>query len=323
MIAPSPTMHAPSSRAEWLEIRRRFFTASDSPALLGVHPYRTLFDVWCEKTGRLDSDADDDAPQLERGRLMEPIAIAKLRKARPAWTVEANEIGAGGCIIVDESSRMAATLDTFVIDPERGRGTVQIKSVEPFAFRRSWAAEGEPQPPIHVAVQTTTEAHLARLPWAAAAALVVGHGIDLHVLDVPLVPALVTRLEDAVGEFWRLVETDTPPAPLDYDRDGDLLRKFGPAGEKGLVRDFHDDAEFCAAAHRYRELTKAKRAAEKEHYRLGNVLRDRMGEAEVGLVDGLRITLKLRNRPGFTVPPKSGRELSVRDRKHQEDNDDE
>ncbi|GIV50913.1 MAG: hypothetical protein KatS3mg038_1434 [Candidatus Kapaibacterium sp.] len=54
--------------------RRSFLGASDAPAILGLSPWRTAYEVWAEKTGRIDSWSGNAATSA--GQLLEPAVLA-------------------------------------------------------------------------------------------------------------------------------------------------------------------------------------------------------------------------------------------------------
>lgn len=69
---------SPRLSAEQLTDRSRGIGASDLPAIAGVDPYRTPFEVYLEKIGELDPDAlIDDATRdrFERGHRLEDVAL--------------------------------------------------------------------------------------------------------------------------------------------------------------------------------------------------------------------------------------------------------
>ncbi|HNU11725.1 MAG TPA: YqaJ viral recombinase family protein, partial [Rubrivivax sp.] len=67
--------------------RASYIGGSDAGVILGVHPHRTLVDLWLEKVGRKVETVDDvrRSQVLARGRRLEPViidmAITKLRDA--------------------------------------------------------------------------------------------------------------------------------------------------------------------------------------------------------------------------------------------------
>ncbi|GIV52679.1 MAG: hypothetical protein KatS3mg038_3200 [Candidatus Kapaibacterium sp.] len=54
--------------------RRSFLGASDAPAVLGLSPWRSAWEVWAEKTGRIDSWSGNAATSA--GQLLEPAVLA-------------------------------------------------------------------------------------------------------------------------------------------------------------------------------------------------------------------------------------------------------
>lgn len=74
---------------EWLERRRSGIGGSDVAAILGLSPYGGPFDVWLEKTGQKQADADDtegETKQKNRGNILEP-AVASWYAAELECTV--------------------------------------------------------------------------------------------------------------------------------------------------------------------------------------------------------------------------------------------
>ena len=212
------------ARDEWLALRKQDVTASVAGALFGVHPYNTPWRIWARACGFV-LDNETESAAMRRGRLLEPVALQLLREQhcataeRPGWQTQK-----AGTYFRDPVSRLGATPDAYAIDPEReGFGVIQVKSVEQSVFRRKWRNEaGEVEPPVWIALQALIEAELTGASWACVAALTVGFGVDLAVIDVPLDPGVIARLRERVAEFWRCVETKQPP-PIDYERDGEAV----------------------------------------------------------------------------------------------------
>lgn len=59
--------------SEWLELRKKSITATDIATIMGVNPYKTPYQLWQEKLGLKESDAENDA--MRRGKSLEPIAL--------------------------------------------------------------------------------------------------------------------------------------------------------------------------------------------------------------------------------------------------------
>ena len=60
------------SREEWLELRKRGIGGSDASVIMGKNPYRSILQLWEEKTGKAPiTEAGNEAAYW--GNVMEPI----------------------------------------------------------------------------------------------------------------------------------------------------------------------------------------------------------------------------------------------------------
>jgi hypothetical protein len=200
-------------------------TASIAGALLGVHPYATPNATYFLKAGIIATDPEE-TPPMRRGRLLEPVAVRLLREEKPDWKIEVPR-----AYYRDPELRLGATPDVFATN-EAGFGVIQIKSVEPSRFRRTWFAGDAIEPPTYSIVQANIEAFMTGASWAAVAALVVGFGIDLHIVPIPIHAGIIDRIKAEVAVFWRRVER-REPYPFDYAHDGDLIARLFERSEPG------------------------------------------------------------------------------------------
>lgn len=293
-------------RDEWLALRRHDVTASVAGALLGIHPFTSRYRLWMEKAGRL-AEAEEETAAMLRGRVLEAPALELLKLERPRWKITRPDV-----YLRDPSARMGATPDAYAVDPKRkGFGVVQVKSVEKSVFRRKWLDEaGEVEPPLWIAVQAIQEAHLAGASWACVIAFVVGFGLDLHVIDVPMHGGIVRRLREQTEAFWRSIEAGEAPDP-DYGRDGALLAGIY-ADDNGREIDLSRDNRMPELL-REREELMARIASDKA--RLSEIeaeVVDKLGDHERAFLPGWTLTRKLTRRKGFYVDPVAYRRLSIR-----------
>lgn len=222
-----------TDRAAWLERRKPDVTASVAAALFGAnaHPYMTSYELWARKSG-LVSEPTAESPAMRRGRLLEPVAIEMLREERPSWTVEAAKL-----YFSETASRVGATPDVFATRPDiAGVGVVQLKTVGNFAFKKGWQnVNGEVEVPLWIVIQTAIEAALTGATWAAIAAMTLGDGgLELHIEDVPIKPALIVKVRELAADFWRRV-AESDPYPVDYGRDADLIFKMYRDDDGGSI----------------------------------------------------------------------------------------
>jgi putative phage-type endonuclease len=295
-----------ADRRQWLELRKKDVTASDAAALLGVHPFKTGYALWAEKTGLVAPD-HELTPAMERGIIAETIAIERMPKIRSNWSFEKPN-----SYYRDAAARLGATPDLFATDPERaGFGIVEIKSVESGIFRAEWQKDGEIEPPLYAAVQTMIQMELCGASWGNVAAIVFSHGIELHLVEIPFHAPLIARVRAAVDDFWKMIEEGKTPEP-DYGLDAGLIAEiFGDPID--IEIDLTADnslpvtvAEYRALGREIAELTQKRdrRRAEILH-RLGNAARARIA--------GGTITAKSTKRKGYVVEPSTVRTIRYRE----------
>jgi len=304
-------------RAAWLERRQADVTASAIGALLGVHDYATPLSLYMLKAGLIAEDPAEPTitetsiklPPMMRGNVFEDDALALVGMLRPRWSTEPV-----GIYYRDPEVRIGATPDAFAIDPGRpGFGIVQIKSVEQSVFRAKWMdpETREVSPPTWIALQAIVEAHLTGASWACVAAMVIGFGIDLHLVEVPIHAGILDRLKAEVGAFWRGVEAGVPP-DADLGRDGALIEQMWRGG--GPEKDLRGDNEVLGLVDERERLSVEKGAAEKRLKDIKTALMAKVGPdaATARLADGRAITIKRVERKGYTVEPSSYADLRIK-----------
>lgn len=295
------------SRDQWLALRQKDVTASVAGALLGIHPYTTAYSLWALKTGQIADDIEE-TPPMRRGRLLEPIAVQMLREDRPDWQISDHPVG---LYFRDPVARIGATPDLFARDENGKWGIIQIKTVEPGIFRKNWRDEdGNVSPPLWIVVQAIIECHLCGFEWVAVAPLVVGHGVELPVVPVPLHEGIYDRIKSEVAAFWRLVEEGRTPEP-DYGRDGAMLEQlYAP---DGVVIDLSADNEVPDLVAEKEKLAPEKSAIEARQKEIKAALLHKLGTASAGRMnDGRYVTAKRVDRKGYEVAPTNYVDLRIK-----------
>lgn len=301
----------PADRTAWLAARRQDVTASVAGALMGVHPYTTAYQLWAEKSGRIVPDDRDNAV-LRRGRLLEPVAIEMLREERPDWTVQYHRDNA---YYRDSDARMGATPDAFAERPDIfGAGIVQVKTTSEDRFRADWldAETGEIILPLWIALQAIQEAELTGGTWASVALMIIGRGLDMEVIDVPLHVGVKRRLRTAIADFWQLVDSGREPDP-DWSRDGsavlDVYRDSTPDR-----RDLSDDTDLDDVICQYVEARDTRLASAKvEDLHRPQIIRA-IGPAEAAFTANWELTARTTTRTGDFGQPVKTRVLRVKPR---------
>ncbi len=305
----------PSSRAEWLGLRKPTIGGTESPMMLGVHPHVSPFELWARKSGLVPSEPD--TKRMRRGRIVERIAPDIIREERPEWIVMPNIIGEGGAFYRDLDEGTSCTPDTFVKDPKReGTGNCEIKTIDPHIFRNEWMIEGDVVLPPYVAIQAMQEAHLTGASWCCVAAIV-GFDFDLHIIDVPLHAGVMARIKHAAPDFLRRIAENDPPPP-DYGRDGAAIAALYDEDDGGTIDLSGNERilNLVASREEWKDLERTGAEAEKARKVIDAELIHALGNATRGtLADGRVIEAKTVRRKGFTVEATSYRAVRIKQHK--------
>jgi hypothetical protein len=314
----------PSSREEWLVLRKETIGASEAAALVGAHPWLTPYELWARKSGLVPEA--EETPAMRRGRHLEAVAVDFLREERPDWIIKANSIP-GGTFYRDLDAGLSCTPDALINNSavttsawQPNYGVCQIKSVEPHVFNRAWWIDSAgPQAPLYVAIQAIQEATLTGASWACVGALVIGHGIDLHLIEIDLHAGIMTRIRNEAKEFWRRVR-ENDPYPPDYARDSNIIKDIydDDDGDEIDLSGNERALKLVAAREGLKRIEAAGGDAVKERRVIDAELVHLLGNAARGsLGDGRIIEARTICKKGFVVEPTTFRSVKIKQRKLQ------
>ena len=186
-------------RAEWLAQRRNGIGASDIAAVLGISPWKTPLQLYLDKRGELPPQ--EDAPQLRRGRMLEPLVLDFYADETGHQVTRQQE-----CVVGAEPW-MLATLDGFdAVD----NAPVEAKTVSPF-LAKEFGEHGTDEVPLHYAAQVHWQMMLTDASKGYLAALI---GIDdFRIFTLLRDHELESLMIARATEFWQRVLDGNPPDP--------------------------------------------------------------------------------------------------------------
>lgn len=295
---------------EWLSLRTRDITSTESSALLGVSPYATAYELHHQKRGLLErAFAENErmkwGNRLENaiahgvaedlGLIVEPFKVyIRLPEHRLGSSFDFKVVG----LADDWRGEENEYRDLF---RAHGPGIMECKNVDGLAFRRGWGQDDEGiEAPLHIEVQVQHQMAVSGLRWAVVAPLVAGN-----------TPRPFARLHDAqteatilaqVAEFWRQVDAETPPDP-DYTRDGDAIAALS-LDDDGETLDLSGNDRLAQLCHEYKAAADDEKAGKQRKDAAKAEIMDIIGTAARVETDGFRISAKTRKgSPGKTVTP--------------------
>lgn len=269
------------SRTDWLQVRRTGIGGSDAAAAVGLNPYKSQLELWLEKTGRDAAlptpDPDDTTQPVYWGTLLEPIVAA-------AYTQQTgNRVRKVHAVLQHPTIPwMLANLDREVIGVP-GVQILECKTAGEFGARH-WR-EGVPE---YVQLQVQHQLAVTGKAAADVAVLLCGQQLDVHRIERD--ETLIARLIPLEAQFWRYVETDTPP-PADGSESADRALRCLYPGTGGTV-DFTDDRRLSAV---FADLVAVRvdiEHRETQEALLKQAIQQAMGEADRAIFETGSVSFK-------------------------------
>lgn len=161
------------NRAEWLEERRKYITASDCGALMGVSDYKSRDQLRMEKAGLGDEFQGSELTDLALD--LEPF-VAEQARRRWGWNMTPH-----GVLTVDPKCQHLAATPDFLCDGPFATFNVQVKvtMVKPYETVKKYGNA----PPLHYLYQVQAELACLGLEYGC---LLVLHTAPLCLRSYPI-----------------------------------------------------------------------------------------------------------------------------------------
>lgn len=306
-----------ADRASWLEARRQGLGSSDAPKVMGI-PFvpgsqpPSPFELWAEKTGKLELEKERDE-RFEFGHLAEPMIAQRAEKVvDPLYVFDPGEFA----IATAEDGYSQATVDRLLL-PDEGqeppadpalvdqfhvaKGPGELKTVELYA-----AADWDDEPSLYSQVQVQHQMYVGG--WLEAWIFAQVGFSKFKWYHVERSDKFIEMLRNEMGEFWRHVQSDTPPPVDGTDATRRVLQLLYP---EVTVEEIELHEDYAQVAEELAEWKDRRKVADMEIKKREAQIMAAMGEAERATIPGhdRAFTWKLQHRKGYTVEPKSFRVL--------------
>lgn len=269
--------------------RQKHIGSSDSPAILGVDPYRSAADVWLEKTGQAEGFAGN--ANTDRGNRLEPVLIQ--------WAADELGVALGhDKLIVHPGGILCANLDGF--------GPNFIVEAKTSTDPAEWGKPGTDEVPERVIVQTHHAMAVSGLRLAYVPVLLPGfRSFDFRMYEVAYNEQLGAAVVKSTERFWR---NHVVPRvqPEDYRPSLEVLQRVRRVPNKTvpieplLVTSWHMAKQAVKDAAKWEEGAKTE-------------LLSAMGDAECGDAgSGMVVTYMETTRRAYEVAACTYRQLKLK-----------
>ena len=262
--------------ADWLEYRKQGIGGSDASVVCGINRYKSPVELWLDKTGQLPPQEAGEAAYW--GTQLEPFVRAEFTKRTGIEVKTVNQLFQS-----EEYPFMLANLDGICEVPDVGTCVFEAKTASAYK-----AGEWENTIPDEYMLQVQHYMAVTGYVGTYIAVLIGGNSFKWKFVERD--EELISMLIGLESAFWNHVQDCTPP-PLDGSN----------ASAKFLAERFHDSkpksqitlpdtavtllAQYDEACEQLEIVTEQKQRAE-------NLLKEMMGENEVGTVGDRIVTWK-------------------------------
>lgn len=269
------------SREEWLKYRTQGIGGSDVSIIAGINPFKSVHQLWLEKTGQAEPE-QTDSEYAHFGTLLEPI-VRKEFAERTGLKVRQKHM----LLQSEEYPFMLADLDGVIREDSGEMAIFEAKTAS--AYKQEVWENGTPASYI-LQVQHYMAVTGARRTYIAA--LVGGNHFYYHVIERD--KEMIGKITAMEKYFWEThVLGGTEPVPDGSEATTNYFNnKFSESD--GTIVELPEEAvsvcmEYDRISEELKRLETAKNAA-------ANQLKNYLKEAETGLAGERRITWKQINK---------------------------
>ena len=268
------TEHIPYT--DWLEYRKQGIGGSDASVVCGISRYKSPVELWMEKTGQLPLQEAGEAAYW--GTQLEPFVRSEFTKRTGIEISQEKRILQSG-----EHPFMLANLDGICEVPDIGPCIFEAKTASAYK-----AGAWESTIPDEYMLQV--QHYLAVTGYAGAYIAVLIGGNTFRWRFVERDEELIAMLIKLEYNFWNCVESMTPP-PLD---GSDASAKFLAERFQNSIPQSQITLPDTASAllSQYDEACSQLEVITAQKQRVENLLKEMMGEHELGIVGGRIVTWK-------------------------------
>ncbi|SIO50843.1 putative phage-type endonuclease [Burkholderia sp. GAS332] len=284
-----------NAREQWLADRQAGIGGSDAAAALGLSRYKTAYQLWAEKTGRLEPENLDDVERIRFGNIMEEIIAREYARRNDVRVRRKNAI-----VSHPKYPFMRASVDRLIEGQRRG---LECKNVDSMAFRfGEWGEPGTDQVPDEYLLQCHHYMIVLDYSEWHLAACVGGNTLRTYIIERDAqTEEMLIEQEHA---FWQFVASDeAPPADYDHATTEAMFKRLYPGTDGDEIALPPSIAQWHAVkvdADEHIKRYEAVSDAAKNH------ILETMGNAAIGLLpDGGKYTRKVIKKKEFTVEASS------------------
>ena len=264
---------------EWLKHRQRSIGGSDAAAIVGLSAYVSPYTVWADKLGKIPPSEDNEA--MRQGRDLEQYVAERFAEATGKKVRRENNI-----LINPDFPFAHANVDRIVIGEDAG---LECKTTNQLNLKKFKNGEF----PDHYYVQCMHYMMVTGCSKWYLAVLVLGR--EFLWFEIERDEEEIAALAKSEQEFWKCVETNTPPAADGSKSTTDTIQTMFPDSSESSVSLFSFDNMLTQREDIKRSIGDLKALQDE----IENKIKAYMQDASRGESDKYRVTWSTSERSSF------------------------
>lgn len=268
-----------AGREEWKELRSHYIGGSDAASVVGLNPFSSPYALWAEKTRRVPGFDGNLATEV--GTYLEDFVAKKFEAVTGKKVRRVNQ-----SFFNSDYPWAIANIDRDIVGEDAG---LEIKTTSEMNMKRF---KGGEYPANYYAQMVHYLAVTGKQRWYLA--VLIGNK-DFQTFCIERDEEEITALMEAEDAFWKLVESDTPPAADGSEATTETLKTIYAESCEECVDLFGYDgalADYLALGKQIKELKEQQEAA-------ANKVKAYMGDAGRGECERYRVSWTSSVRPTF------------------------
>lgn len=279
------------TEAEWLSLKEKDVTSTESPALFGLSPDMTELELYhLKKTGeRLDFD---ETERMKWGTRLESAIATGV-----AEDMNLNVSPLKNYQRIPQIN-MGSSFDYEVTSGKYKNWLMEIKNVDGFIYKKTW---DDFEAPEHIEVQAQHQMEVADREGCLIVAMVGGNTPKVLIRERD--KEVGAALREKISVFWDDIRNGFQPAP-DYTKDADfIISLHQESGDE--ILDMNGNPDFKQLLLSYASLKERDKALSKDIKAKKAELLDMIGDnAKKVLLDGFSVSCGMtKGTPPVVITP--------------------
>ena len=264
---------------EWLELRSHYIGGSDAAAVVGLNAFSSPYALWAEKTGRVPGFNGNLATEV--GTFLEEFVAQKFAQETGKKVRKCNQ-----SLLNSLYPFAIANIDREIVGEDAG---LEIKTTDSLNLKKF---KGGEFPANYYCQCVHYLAVTGKDRWYLA--VLIGNR-EFKWFTIERDEDEINALMTAEADFWKLVETDTPPAVDGTAATTEAIKTIYAESDDSVC----DLTAFSANLRQYIALKKQIKELESLAEEAANKIREFMGESSGGECDGFKVSWKSQTRSTF------------------------